>query len=349
MAVVEQKLSPEEKLLKVIQGGGEAEKTPTPEEKMLAAVKPAAAAAPTPAPKPVPAKPPESAKPAAAPAAKPAPAATPIPAASPAAAPKAEPPKKAAEARPAEPVKKAEPGKEEKKSPEPKAAAPAPEDKPSDKAQDKPKLKVLKPEPAAAGNEPPAKPMIGAPESGVIGAGGQVAVSGKGRSHRKFTMGVVNQGLAAAVLLILALTGYEIWAAVRDASSVAKAPVALPKPPDAAAEEPVKLDDQPPLANVIEEWEKKVIFSSVGGELEKPTGGGNPPPQPIPDNRLKLMGFSKASDEQAKVILWDTTDARMFIVRVGEKILVGEQQWEVIQIKDDQVVLSNGRDSISLK
>ena len=292
MAVAEQQLSPEEKLLKVIQSNGEVKQQPTPEEKPLPAAQTAGAV--------------------------------------PSAAPRPEPSAKAAE-----PQKPAAGG--EKKA----VTAVAPEEKP--------KLKVMKSGAAPDGKEP-AKAMIGAPASGVIGAGGPGASAAKGHPGRKLSMGVVNEGLAAAVILILALTGYEIWAAVRDSGIRSqKVEVRGQAPKEVGA--PVQAEDMLPLASLVDAWKEKDIFPGAGGESAKRKDEKGRPTQPGPEapGRLKLMGFSRASEGESKAILWDTTENRMFILRTGEKILVGEQQLELVQIKDDQVVLSDGRESITVK
>jgi hypothetical protein len=413
MAVAEQQISPEEKLLKVIQNGGEVEKQPTPEEKMLSAVKPPSPSPSVPKPpkiEPVtaqksaviggvvgsgeakpqvsqpksppavksearsqksdekaappaisPAKVESKAKPAsqkseppAKPASpKPAPVATSSPPPKPSAPiAAAEPPaKKASEPqKPAEPTKAVPPKKEEKKPTETKAP----------EADEKAKLKVLKSEPAAEAKEPPAKTLIGMPAPGDAGGGGTTAVVGKRRARRTFTIGIVNRALVAAVLLVLGLAGYEIWAAVKASGAQGLANLAVAGSGEVSG---VGTDvpqregdgDVPTLASFVDPWKNKDVFNRVVVGSDQPPGSTDVEKKLQPGGggalagRLKLMGFSRPSEQEAKAILWDTKDARMFIAKAGEKILVGEQQLELVQMQEDHVVLSDGRDSFPVK
>ena len=283
MAVAEKQLSPEEKLQKVIQSGGEEKKQPTPEEKMLAAVKPPAEKAP---------------------------------------AAKASPP-------PA-PVKPAEARKDDKKAGESKPAPAA--------GEEKSKLKVLKTDAAAEEKEASGKTLIGAPGPGVIGAGpAPVAVAG--RSGRKFSMGAVNRGLAAAILVILTLTGLEIRGAVRKVEVVPLKP--LPQTGEAVAPAGNK-EEMPSLESIVAGI--KDLFPPRADTAVTPDGPKPPPPQLA--GRLKLMGFSKD-----KAIVRDIKDEKMFITGKGEKILVGEQMLELIQMEQEkgQVIFSDGQNSIPVK
>jgi hypothetical protein len=218
-------------------------------------------------------------------------------------------------------------------------------------AAEKARLKVLKPEPATRETEAPAPTLIGSP--GPAGIGGPLDLSVKGRSARKFSMGAVNRGLAAAVLLILAFTAYEIWAAAKNQKSEvggqrSEGGGQIGKGATTGTGSPAELAD---LASYVAPWKEKDIFyqTSVktGGEQAK-TPVAPPPELAGLAGRLKIMGFSKHPDQDARVILRDTKDDKMFIAAAGEKILVGGQPLELVQIHNDHVVLSDGKDSISI-
>ena len=398
MAVAEQQLSPEEKLLKVIQGGGEVQKDPSPEEKMLGAVKQS----------PQPASPLRQAQGLAAPrraedrdqksevrdpafanplrqgsggqeasagkqesgitgqrvdakaqptqtAAAGKPAGKVVAAASPPAA-KAATPVAAAGPQPASPLRQAqgfaEPRKKAAQTKPPESAR-KPAKKEETKAaesEEKPKLKVLKPEPEPEAKEPPAKTLIGAPDTGVIGAGTPAVVSGRKRADKRLTIGMINRGLAVAAVLILVLTGLEVRETVRTSEvrgqkSEVSGPASAPGPEQENAAEML------PLASFADPWKSKDLFAYAGGETGKAsdTNKQAAPPPPELAGRLKLMGFSKAPESDGKAILKDTKDERILIAGRGEKILVGEQPLELLQIQKDYVVLSDGKESITIR
>ena len=384
MAVAEREISPEEKLLKVIQEGGEAGKSQTPEEKLLSTVQPTsqptsprgssprteAAAGQAVAPGKSGGGEQNAAAPrivGAAPAAaqippKPAPVVSPPPAKPSAPVAQAEPLKKTGAVKPAEPAPPAPKKKEDKPGPEAKAATPEPEEKL--------KLKILKPEAAAEGKGPAAKAMIGvsAPSS----SGVDVSVPGinSKRPARKFSVGTLNRAMAAAVVLLLGLTAYEIWAGVRafetsrlrqeatsgqgsQRSGVSNQKSGVNKG-DGMGVLP-KQDSQGMgalLSDIVDLWKLRGDVFNHGGtvvvELQQNQVTKIEPVGPLAA-RLKLMGFSRPPGEETKAILWDSKDAKMFIARNGEKILVGAQPLELIEIQRDYVVLSDGKEKVSVK
>jgi len=244
---------------------------------------------------------------------------------------------KAVEAKPPTPAKSAEP----KKPAEAKPAAPL--------ADEKAKLKVVKPEPAPQEKEASAKTMLGAP--GPIGIGGPLDISVKGRSGRKFTMGALNRGLAAAVLLILAFTAYEIWAAVKKAEVKDQRSEVSGQKSEGSVGETGSPAELPALATYVDPWKEKDIFTQTSVK----SGGDQGTPSVTPPaalaalaGQVKAIGFSKHPDKDVKAILRDTKDDKMFIIGAGEKILVEGQPLELVQIQSDHVVLSDGKDSVSV-
>ena len=351
MAVEAQQLSPEEKLLKVIQTGREAEKRTSPEEQLLSAVKPRAA----PAPVILPPKTDRAAAVPTAPAAvKPTPAVVVVPQRpeeKPAAvAAKASPPPVAQRAElrsqkaevvapPAPAVAKPVPVAPKKPAVEAKPPVPAKSAEPKKAAEAK--LKVLKSEPASLEKEAPAKTLIGTPGSSDIG--GSVEACGTGRPGRKFTMGAVNRGLVAAVLLILAFTVYEIWAAAKMAEIRSQGAEGGGQKsgggPVVEAGSPV---DLPELASYVEPWKDKDIFFQP--DIGPGTDPKSLPPPPDWTTQLKLMGFVGQ-----KAIVRDTKSDTIFIQGPAEKIFIGKCTLELVQIHGDYVVFSDGKNSFSIK
>ena len=229
-----------------------------------------------------------------------------------------------------------------------KSAAPTP-------AGDKPKLKVAKPDAVPAAAAGGTGPREEKPSPGMIGASVPVPATLPGRVQpgSLFRISTLNRSLAAGILIALGLNAFEIWATVEQAGKRA----AAGKVPQTNGT--TRVGDLPegvtaPDADAfIAAYHGKPVFTAKAGPGPRP--GPNPGPDPVPPDlvvlvaRLKLMGLSRSPEGAAKAILWDSKTSSMLIATAGEKILVGEQPLELIQVQDDSVVLSDGKDKVNVR
>ena len=294
----EKQISPEEKLLKVIQGNGGKSGTPTPEEKMLNAAKaPAGSAGST--------------------------------------------------------QKTVEAGKS--------GAGPKPAE-----PQAKGQLK-LKPTPVAAG-KPEAK---GKPEGGVSGSaqgvGGPKAeapapVPVAQAEIRKNSQGSsffqkINMALGFVVLLVIGLSGYEIYAGISTFDSIKKK-IQIPSGDGGAISgaTEVQLPDPYDINAVLKSFVDRPWSLP---DLEKPSedGGGivetikiiNVPWQTYAKENYKLMGFAGPDPATAEAIVSDKKENKLHFLAVGGRIDIMGAKINVAEVQKDYVLLSDGKGSLQIK
>jgi len=294
-------VSPEEKLLKVIQGEGEVEEGRSLEEKLLDAVQSeepeAATAATIVEPAPV-------AEPAAVPVAAPPKAASS----------RAEPPKEV----PAEAVPKLKLAEKKTAPPAEPVAVAGPETKRVSKP-----VPVAEPESAASRAE---RARVGA--DGTVGA---VTMAPGGTSRRteqvSSGLGVVNWALAAAIFLMISLTGRAMWGSIREAmvqeggmevsiesgqhgqDGDAAAPDSDAGTERAAASVDSELYD---IEQVVTVWVNDDPFKQVAEAPPLPpdeNGGKKPPPPPLQTpweqyvrKNFKMLGISRVSGTEMEGI-----------------------------------------------
>ncbi|OGV64880.1 MAG: hypothetical protein A2498_14260 [Lentisphaerae bacterium RIFOXYC12_FULL_60_16] len=335
-----EQLSPEEKLLKVIQTGGQVETPSSPEEKLAKAV--AAPAAPRPAPAVVPVAP-------AAPQPTPAAPAAPV---QPAARP-------AVSIKPSLVVKSAKPEAPKLKLNRP----PAQEKERAAKAAAFAKsMGTLPPDTAGSGGGDTVAPAApGAVVSGAPVTRGTVrrtTVAGRAPSRAKFgerpaMLTLANRSLVAVILLTVGLCGYEVWAAMRwDANfgkmgagseAVSTLP-ALDIPPDIYL-----------LQDVMDQYARRPLI----GLFVVPDKGSTPPP---PDPRieatdtgryisenLQMIGHSTDSAGGMEAIVMDKLDNRMHVLVVGNLMPIKDKVVTVTEILPDRVVVKDGAVSLVIK
>jgi len=353
----QEQLSPEEKLLKVIQNGGQAPAKETPEEKVLSAVRqPAVAAAPAiAASKPAAAKVPEPA----ARAREPAPAKAPEPVAraaepaaralaAPAPTPVAVPPRKipvVARPAPAEPV----------------AAQPAGE---------APKLKLTKvpahdhdKERAAkaaafakAMSIPAAAPVVAeaTPDASVkpaaVPAGKATVPAGQRKKNREpgGVLAIANRAIAAVALLVLCFSAYEIWASVRWESLLGSGQGQVRQGDGGSVDvypDPYALDI------VMDNYRKRSLF---GNTVQPVVLTSNDVRQvavgPLDEalKNLKLIGHSRLSGGGSEGIVVDKENKMQFL-KVGDKFPFNNSELSVIEVLPDRVIVKTGEQTGVIK
>jgi len=315
----EKEITPEEKLLKVIQSGGAAKADAAQGDKMAGsasghAPSPPKAQQPAAGQQTGPAQP----KPAG-PAVKPAPAAAPVRAA-------AQKPPADQTASPAS----AAHGKQEAPSGQKPAAA-------KDRGKEQ---------------KPATEPALAAQEKGP-----HAAAPKKLHGSAVSMLPTVNRALGALAAALVALTAWQIWGMIRSSAGNGLDRTATGAGPAAGA-------GGPELAAPGEEFDvEKIVAAYLDRNIFKYSDTGQPQQGNVQAvaatnvsvqaselaARLKLMGFTRGDGAEAEVILWDQQQSRMHIVRKGGKIIVGEKPLELVDVERESVVLSDGRERLTVR
>jgi|GEM_PF-2581101 len=337
MAANEQNVSPEEKLLKVIKG-----ETPAKPAAVSPGAPAAASAKTVTAQAPAPVKPP-------APAARPAP--KPVPAAKPAEAPKPQPAAAVA------PKAARKPAPEAAKPPAAAAAA------------EKPKLKPVKTD-AVVGKAPVAgktaakvEPPAAAAAADLSPAAPAPVVSAKKRTEvKQFGIRKINLGLAAAVLIMIVFSVNEIFAKIKTDTILHKSIIG-----NTAGGQSLPVQGGTgsllPSLDVIMQWIGDLpIVAPAGQKLpaginnSNVTAPGTGGTVPVADwmtyvqTNIKLMGFSGDTvSAWQEAILQENKDNRLIYVKAGGKLSIPGQDIQVEAIKDEQVLLTDGKRRMTLK
>jgi len=327
-------LSPEEKLLKVIQKGGQAPVQETPEEKLADAVKKEPPKIQMkPVEKPVKAEAPQ--------AAAPAPVVPPkkihVQAAQGQAG-KAEPPK----------LKLTKTGDDHDKQREARAAAFA-------KAMATPKPAVPVAESAEDVKKAPQAPApsLKKTPSAVKTHGKLPPLKKEEESKNPFT--VINRFIAAGILLALGLSAYQIWASVMwesgfksegkgsSGSGQNNTVAQLDIYPD-----PYVFDD------LLKNFSEKNIFGTAAvvnpvDQNQQKIIVVNTSPLEESLKNLQLIGHSKIGDSDFEGIVMDKKDNKMFFLKTGDKFAFNNEELDVIEVLSDRLVVKRGNNTGVIK
>jgi hypothetical protein len=238
-------------------------------------------------------------------------------------------------------------------SPAPKQekAAPAPSVKPEKappvaKQDAKSKLKVAASDQTASASPKPADPAAAKPATPAAHAVG--AAPARKRPKRKVNLRTVNSSLAAIVLVMLCLLGYEIWAAIETNGQDTR--VVIPRLPGGGTQDMPRVE--PVLSsNVLEKFAARPIFGTLAPTSEK-TGTTTPTTAWIlyAKDNLKLAAFiGDPGAAQKAVIIDKKLNDRMIFVRPGDKITAGDQDVNVLEFQSDKVILSDGAQKQAVK
>lgn len=311
MGSADQQVSPEEKLLKVIQGG-KPEAKPSPEEKMLSAAKQAPSPSPAPSPAPIP---------------------TPLPSVPAAAAPKIP-----AGARIDQTVRI---------PPQQLGTVIRP---PKTGDAEKPKLKVLPTQIAQPKATPGAVQQAPAPDSAPpapVPTKRLPVRRGKKRAGGSFSVGTLNIGLVAIILAILGFTAFEIWAGVTTKTTITPIDPRITALNLAESTGAVAMKDFPEM---LKAFDSKIIFYVQGGPTSVVVGVSNMVVKTEVSElqkRVKLIGIG-GTGGNLEAILVDAKDGNMHIVKSGQKFSIGDQAVELVEIQTDRAIVLLGAEKVVL-
>ncbi len=319
----DRQISPEEKLLKVIQSGEVAKGEPTSEEKMPKAVSgESAGSSRTAAPR---VQKPQSAV------SKPAGAAV-------------RPPPVTAASSPLAVQDALQPSGGTAK--QPGAAAPVPKPAPSAEAA----------RTQSVGAESRVSQKIGSAAADIGRAQGIQAPKKRHEIHGSL-LAAANKALGALAAALVALTAWQIWGMVHGSSGPAgwRAASGLPAGPGNSGQVAVSNQSDFDVEQMIEAYLAHNVFKyPESAQQSLGTSGGVVVTNVSVQTsellaRLKLMGFTRGGESEAEAILWDKESSRMHIVRKGGKIMVGEKPLELVDVQREHVVLSDGKERLTIR
>lgn len=338
----EDKLSPEEKLLKIIQQGGAAEKAKAGSARAPAAAEDASG---------LPAVPPVSEE--AVPAAK----AVPAPAPAPAAVPKVESAVRASRSEPERPAGK--PATEVTSATAGKPGEPAPAPRAAVKLAAAPAVPAsAAPPPPMPASEPAAAPMAGAGEPPEAEPVQFDAGSGKPRAARAIrgmvsffsgwsvSIGWVNRAALVVVLVLVVFVVLAIFTGGPKAEAFGPLPGSAPDvagsdEPPGGAQESGLLEK----SAYLEAAARRNVFVPFGQEQAI-----DPQPQPeagIADLRLIGVSWQSEGDRPPEAIIRDLTTQNTYFVKQGEQI--GATGLTLERVYRDRVIVLNQEEELELR
>lgn len=242
---------------------------------------------------------------------------------------------------------------------EPVVEKPVAKEKPADKvpAESKPagkagKMKLAKapakaeqidadtsPENAADAVEPAKEPV--APEGGVAAFAKKQKGEGSGVT-------TINRMLAAGILILLGLSGIEVFRVVRGNGAVRRL-VELEMPE--AKGSPVSAMEVQQVYGSDIFWRSSDAGGSGGSQTTTQTITVNATPwADYMKQNVKLMGISMRSNKpDSEAILMDNTDKRMYFVRLGGSFSVQGVDVRLDDLENERARFSDGKNSIELK
>ena len=180
----------------------------------------------------------------------------------------------------------------------------------------------------------------------------------KKRPPQKFVIRRINLGLAAAMLLLLGLSVVEIMAKMRSDEAM-RAPTVLVQGPVEQPSGGSQAFQLPPLEMVVQGLSDRPIVATGGQRSKEPVvvqGSAPESPSAAGDwtksvtDTLKLMGFSGGTDNQEAIMVeGKDKDTKMHFVKAGEKLMIQGNEITIESVRNDEVVLSNGKRKITIR
>ncbi|OGV69672.1 MAG: hypothetical protein A2283_17070 [Lentisphaerae bacterium RIFOXYA12_FULL_48_11] len=245
----------------------------------------------------------------------------------------------------------------------------APPEKPkvaaSASVEEKPKLKVAKSDTSAVQDIPKSVEAkvnlkaVSVEDPGDVALPPPVIIAKKPEEKKKHIIRNVNLGLVAAILLLIAFSVSEIFAKLRTDEQLSQVPDAVePVDPDQNGQDLGQIYKLPALETIVQAMGDRPMLSMPGQRLkETPAEGPEKAPQVMDwmkyvQDSIKLMGFSGSQAEgtqQAIIQEGKDKDSRINFFKPGQKVQIQGRDIQVESIRDDQVILTDGKRKMTLK
>ncbi|NQT94069.1 MAG: hypothetical protein HQ559_15005 [Lentisphaerae bacterium] len=181
------------------------------------------------------------------------------------------------------------------------------------------------------------------PAEGLIGTTAPVSVA-KRKPSGKTRIGALNQCLGAVIIVLLFLSGLEIWAHAGRSDAVESGKGATFLGGDVR-------NELPDLEALQKQFKRKKIWRIEEEKVpvKEPDRGPRPKDKKDAEEKLKLIGLSAPPGLGTEAILHDRTDDSMHFVKVGEKLPFNQRELQVEEIHRDHVVLSEDEEKYTIR
>ena len=202
-------------------------------------------------------------------------------------------------------------------------------------------------------------------DAGSAGGGlevGPAFMPGKAKIERS-GLSMINGSLAAAVFLIVLLSGWEIWGGIRQFEVTVAGFGATPEPelPDPADDSPVPQGVSADLPYDVEalksSYDKRPLLM-IPERRKRPDRGRTPENEPekkpkLPDwekyarQNFKLLGLSRV--EKGEIMGIVSEKDKMHYLRKGRELTISGKILTVMEVSRDGVKLSDGEKAITVR
>ena len=206
-------------------------------------------------------------------------------------------------------------------------------------AADKPKLRLAEQAPVAAfAEEPGDEPDVA-----------ELPMVRKSQPVTRVNVTMVNRALVAVIAVILSFAAFEIWANV--------AGVIVPKlpPQEWVIEQDVDEEPLPSLADLLKAFEARPFLQDPKQIPQtEPDPDRDPQPPTVgwrkyAKDHLDLIGISRAGDGWEAIVSDRKENNKLYFLTVGMTIKVSEREITTQKIDGDQIILTDGKDTMTLK
>jgi len=154
--------------------------------------------------------------------------------------------------------------------------------------------------------------------------------------------------LAAIIAIMLGLSGFDIYANARAANATLNVPPAASGPtvPLATPEEGPAGSD---IGRILRSFDERPLFAA----LQSPGPNGPVIAQGLRplQGKLSLMGVSAIGPNEYEAIIneVDNAQSKLHVLKLGQKMTVGQHDLKLEQISKEEAVLTDGVDHLSVK
>ncbi|MCE9613190.1 MAG: hypothetical protein K8T26_02885 [Lentisphaerae bacterium] len=218
-------------------------------------------------------------------------------------------------------------------------------------ADDKQRLKLAKAaalapaEPAKPAAKPAGKtPAKAESKAKAMAPSKAVGVPKRAPSGTDLSVRTLNIVLAGVILIVLLLTGHEIWANVKVGETVDH--VGGVSMPD-FGRGPAQME-LPSLDELIDALDQRALFAVA--TVVTATNQAQAQKAPPPSAYCALMGISQiAHTDEQEAIVMDKNLNKMMFLKVGDTVAADGQSWTVKEIRSDSVVFESGNEQSVVK
>jgi len=222
---------------------------------------------------------------------------------------------------------------------------------------EKPRLKVARPEAPEAAGEAATAGAVVAPAGDADAESAATAAKPrsflKKRSDPVQNTSAVNKCLIVALLLLIGLSGLEIWANVKVLAAERFKDAPLPAPNSDNREESDKSPgtvNLPSLEVMLSPFMQRSLFELP--ETGKPPEPPGPTPTPVIRAQLTLIGLTydiTDTGRKAQAIVMDNKINKMHFLTIGDTVGVDNRSLTLDEIQPDRVVFVEGKNRITVE